>query len=363
MSRESYKLLIVDDSPIMRKAIAGMFDEDEQVTVIGEAGDGYEALDAIARLNPDVVTLDVNMPGMDGLATIKRLMIQSPRPTVMLSSLTREGSQITFNALRYGAVDFVTKPSQNSAEELQSQIDDIRAKVRFAAAVELEAIKYIRAQKTDGAREPGHRPAQHIVTMGAHEGGYGTFLKIIPHLRAEHAAAYLVVIYASHKHIDAFVDYLNIYSQVMVKRANHGQMVEAGVCYISSGDDYMTVRREDGVLTLHVRPAPFASRKGSVDMLLFSAADTAGDDALGIVLSGSGDDGAEGLEEVARVGGTTIVQNPRTCMCKEMAIAAIQRSQTERVIADIHIASAIHDVMQRNISGGDAAVTAQAAGM
>lgn len=363
MSRESYKLLIVDDSPIMCKAIAGMFDDDENISVIGEAGDGYEALNAITQLNPDVVTLDVNMPGMDGLATIKRLMIQSPRPTVMLSSLTREGSQITFDALRYGAVDFVTKPSQEGTQELHTQIDDIRAKVRFAAAIELEAIKYIRAQEMDSAREPGHCPAQHIVAMGAHEGGYGTFLKIIPQLQAEHAAAYLVVIYASHKHIDAFVEYLNIYSQVIVKRANHGQVVEAGVCYISSGDDYMTLRREDGVPTLHIRPAPFSSRKGSVDMLLFSVADTAADDALGIVLSGSSDDGAEGLEEVIRVGGTAIVQDPRTCMCKGMAIAAIQRSQIDRVVADTQIASAIHDEMQRNTSGGDAAVTAQAAGM
>ena len=233
MRKESHKLLIVDDSPVMRRAIANMFDADDEVAVIGEAGNGYEALDAVTRLDPDVVTMDVNMPGMDGLATIKRLMIQSPKPTVMLSSLTQEGSRITFDALRYGAVDFVTKPSQDGAEELQTQIEDIRSKVRFAADVEQQAIKYIRARKDDGTRQLSHKPVQNIAAMGAHEGGYGSLLKIIPHLQADTSTAYLAVIYVSHQHIDAFVNYLNIYSQVLVKRAVHGQSLEAGVCCIS----------------------------------------------------------------------------------------------------------------------------------
>jgi len=349
MNKQPYKLLIVDDSPVMRRAIASMFDADEEVTVVGEAGNGHEALDAVATLDPDVVTLDVNMPGMDGLATIKRLMIQSPRPTVMLSSLTREGSQITFDALRYGAVDFVTKPSQDGAEELQTQIDDIRSKVMFAADVEQQAIKYIRAQEDNSITRVGRQPLRHIVAMGAHEGGYG-FLKIIPHLKADDAAAYLAVVYVSHRHIDAFVDYLNVYSSVLVKRANHGQVLEAGVCYISSGDDYMTVHNDGGMPTIHVRPAPFSSRKGSVDMLLFSVADCVADASVGIVLSGSGDDGAEGLEEVDRVGGTAIIQDPRTCLCKEMAEAAINRSQSALIVADTDIVSSLQTVLQQDAS-------------
>ncbi|MCW8962563.1 MAG: response regulator [Gammaproteobacteria bacterium] len=350
MNSGSHKLLIVDDSPVMRRAIAGMFDSDDEVEVIGEAGNGHEALDAIATLNPDVVTLDVNMPGMDGLATIKRLMIQSPKPTVMLSSLTREGSRITFDALRYGAVDFVTKPSQDGAEELQTQIDDIRAKVKFAAAVEQQAIKYIRARKGKDENRVRHLPLRHVVAMGAHEGGYGSLLKIIPHLKADNSAAYLAVLYVPHEYIDAFVDYLNIYSQVLVKKAAHGQALEAGVCYISSGYDYMTVHKDKDAQVMHVRPAPFTSRKGSIDMLLFSVADSALDNAIGVILSGSGDDGAEGLEEVIRVGGVAIAQDHKTCLCKEMAVAAIQRCHAEHVISDPDIASAIHNIIQQDMS-------------
>ncbi len=130
LKKDPYKLLIVDDSRIMRKAIANIFDEDDRVQVVGEAEDGAEAMEMLSQINADVVTLDVEMPIMDGLTTLKHMMVENPTPTVMISTLTHEGTSVTFDALKYGAVDFIPKPSSISGKDLQKQSREISRKVQ-----------------------------------------------------------------------------------------------------------------------------------------------------------------------------------------------------------------------------------------
>ncbi len=357
---EPYKLLIVDDSKMMRKAIADIFAAEDRIQVAGEAADGKAALEIIPQIDPDVVTLDVNMPVMDGLTTLKHMMIETPTPTVMLSTLTLEGASVTFEALKYGAVDFVPKPSRLDDSKLEGQEEAVIKKVARAAQVEIKAVQYIRAlPKIESAGSNGPFACNRLIAMGAAEGGYGALLKIVPHLSPDHPAAYLAVLYAASQHVDAFARYLDEHSSVKVKRAADGLLVEGGVCYLGSGEEYVTVQPGSSDLVLRVNPAPFKSisqRKGSINMLMFSAAEVMGDRATGIILSGSGDDGAEGLAEIIRTGGGAVVQDPKSCLYKEMARSALDRCEPDQVISDMKIASEVDRFSSNgnsNIQRGD----------
>lgn len=336
------KILIVDDSKLMRKAVRDIFANNSALEVVGEAGNGNEALQLMPLLRPDVIVLDVNMPVMDGITTLKHMMIQHPTPTVMLSTLTKDGATVTFDSLKYGAVDFLTKPSALNGD-LQEQTAAIVDKVIIAAGVELEAVQYIRpASKAPAVTAAGNREIKKIVTIGAAEGGYSALLKFIPLLRPEVAAAYIVVLYAAAEHIDDFIRYLDHCSALPVKRAGEGALIKSGVCYLSSGEEYVTIREQNGDFLLHVSRAPFSSRRGAIDMLMLSTAELAGKNAVGIVVSGRGNDGAEGLCEITANGGTAIVQKPQTCLCREMAENALKRCMAKLVVADSKIAAAIN---------------------
>jgi len=254
------RLLIVDDSPLVRKTILDLFADEESVQVVGQAENGIEALYLVSQLKPDVITMDISMPGMDGLSALKHIMIKEPTPVVMLSSLTKEGAAITFDALRFGAVDIISKPSAIENEgALDEQAADILSKIEFASQVEVGAIKYIRRKSATAIEDKpgvGSGVAQRVVTIGAAEGGYGALLKIIPHLRPDSDTAYLVTLYAAPHHVEAFARYLNSYGELQVKLAEHDEVVRPGVCYLNSGTNYMTLHRYAADPVLHVSPAP-----------------------------------------------------------------------------------------------------------
>lgn len=342
MSKSPYKILVVDDSPLIRQAIVAIINASDELRVVGEAEDGYEALDLIARLKPDLVTLDIVMPKMSGLTTLKHIMIFHPTPVVMLSSLTRDGTHITFDALRYGAIDFIAKPSKLSSNSLEAQAAEIIKKIITAVKVKTSAIQYIRVKPKPDKFQLPKTLCKNIVVLGVAEGGYGTLLKIIPRLMPHPATVYMVVFYEAAVHIDGFVDYLNHYSQVTVARLKNNTQLEAGVCYLSLGEEYVTVHGEQGYYTVHVSHAPFSSRRGSIDMLMFSVAENVGKRSLGVILTGAGTDGAEGLEEIVRVGGEALIQAPVSCLYKSMALSALNACEAERVVADTEIAAEIN---------------------
>jgi two-component system chemotaxis response regulator CheB len=336
------KILFVDDSKLMRKAIRDIFSDNNRIELIGEATNGAEALELIPELSPDVIVLDVNMPVMDGITTLKHMMIQKPTPTVMLSTLTKDGAAITFDSLKYGAVDFLTKPSSLEGS-LEEQTAEITEKIALAAKVEIGAMQYIRpASSGTPAPISENLEINKIIAIGAAEGGYSTLLKLIPGLQAELPAAYIVALYAATEHIDAFVRYLDNCSSLSVNRATEGAPLKSGVCYISSGEEYVTLREKNGEFLLHVSPAPFSARRGSIDMLMLSTAELAAEKAVGVVVSGEGDDGSEGLCEITANGGTAIVQKPQSCLYRNMADNALARCPDNIVVSDIKMASAIN---------------------
>lgn len=348
MAKPPYKVLIVDDSSLIRQAIIAVIKGNEQLQVIGEAADGDEALPLIAKLKPDIITLDVIMPRMSGLTTLKHIMIFYPTPVVMLSSVTQEGAPTTFDALRYGAVDFISKPSKLEGNSLQAQTEEIMQKIITAAKVKTNAIQYVRVNpKRNEVRLP-QTACKNIVVLGVAEGGYGSLLKIIPRLTLHPTTVYMVVFYETTSHINDFVDYLNHYSQVRVARPENNTVLEAGVCYLSSGEEYVTVHDKQGHFIAHVSRAPFSSRRGSIDMLMFSVAETIGKNSLGVILTGAGTDGAEGLEEIIRVGGGAIIQSPVSCLYKSMVLSALNVCEAETVVADTEIATVITSRIVRN---------------
>ncbi len=341
--KKRIKLLIVDDSKLIRRVIRGVFEPFDHIKIVGEAGNGVEALEMIPQLDPDVITLDVNMPVMSGLTTLKYIMIKHPKPTVMFSAVTQEGSDITFNALKFGAIDFIPKPSRALDITVEQQKLDIVNKVTLAANVEIKSVRVVRSkQRFDADKNGKHRPCRSIYAIGAGEGGYGALLKMIPKLRPDLPAAFLIVIYAPEVHVDAFINYLESNSDIKVRRAHDGDVVQAGVCYIICGAEYATVDEKRGRIVLNVHPSPFPSRKGAVNMLMFSLAENFAKRTVGVILSGSGNDGAEGISEIGRQGGKSIVQEPSTCLSKEMVQAALDHHQIEKVIPDTQLADKIN---------------------
>ncbi|MFZ2727504.1 MAG: chemotaxis protein CheB [Methylococcaceae bacterium] len=342
MLKQPYRILVVDDSSVIRQAIVAIINSHDNLQVIGEATNGYEALKLIKQLKPDLVTLDVIMPKMSGLTTLKYIMIFYPTPVVMLSSLTKAGAAITFDALRYGAVDFIAKPSKLDNNSLRSQSNEIIQKILSAVKVKINAIQYIRVKPKQTNISLPKISAKHVVVLGVAEGGYATLLKIIPRLLLQPLATYLIVFYESAIHINGFIEYLNQYSQVLVTRTQDNTILQTGVCYLSLGEEYVTVHEQQNHYRVHVSHAPFSSRRGSIDMLMFSVAESLGKRALGVILTGAGSDGAEGLEELIRVGGGAIIQAPISCLHKSMALSALNTCEAETVVVDTEIATEIN---------------------
>jgi two-component system chemotaxis response regulator CheB len=329
---EPLKILVVDDSGFIRKAIRSIFEADPGLRVIGEAENGREALKMISVLDPDIVTLDINMPEMDGLTTLKHIMIQFPRPAVMFSTLTQEGARETFDALRYGAVDFLQKPSNRDPKRIEDQKKAILDKIKAAVAVEMDTVRYLR-RTANSASSQGRNTCrcEGVIGLGASEGGYSALLKIIPQLRPELPVAYLGVLHAEVENIDSFVDYLDEYCAMPILRAADGVEVMAGVFYLAGGSEYVNLMASDGGYRFQVSPAPFPDRQAAIDQAFISIAEQMGQNAVGVLLTGKGEDGLEGIGEIMRVGGSAIVQTPETCLSKERARAAMARYENQHL--------------------------------
>ncbi|MCI5150442.1 MAG: chemotaxis protein CheB, partial [Candidatus Electrothrix sp. MAN1_4] len=242
---------------------------------------------------------------------------------------------------------FVAKPSNTGNLNLEEQTNEIERKIRLAAEVELEAVKYVRAvskEKKEALALAGQQ-CERLVAFGAAEGGYGSLLKILPHLAAKYPVAYLVVFYAPPRHLDSFVSYINKLSPLIIRRAENHAKVEAGVCYIASGEEYLTVHAEEDDFVLHLSAAPFSTRRGSIDMLFFSVAERIKEKSLGVVLSGMGEDGCEGLGEILRVGGTGMIQDPAGSLYREMPGAVAACCPKATLLPDTGIPKRIDEVL------------------
>jgi two-component system chemotaxis response regulator CheB len=271
-------------------------------------------------------------------------MIRNPKPTVMLSNLTLEGAQLTFDTLKYGAVDFIPKPSNLGDLNGEEQVRDIIRRIELAAQVQIESIRYLRTIAPATPATVNGTPCRYLVAVGAAEGGYGALLKIIPHLRADLPAAFVVVLHADAPYVDAFVTYLGHCSSLRVKRAVDGDRIEAGACYVACGREYVTVERTPAQAALVVHPAPFDNHKSAINMLMISVAENFAGQSGGIILPGSGTDGLEGIGEIVRYGGRALVQEPGSCLHKQMTLSVLEQHRIDDVVADAAMAVTINEI-------------------
>jgi len=344
--KEPARLLIVDDSRLIRLAMADIFESQDDMKVVGVACNGREALALIPRLNPDVVTLDIEMPVMDGLTALKHIMMLCPKPTVMLSTHTWEGAKTTFDALKFGAIDFVHKPNRLLKLTVHEQQQNIIRKVAYAARVEIDAVRYIRPKPVPVTKSGDWdvNSYDQMVVIGAAEGGFRALLNIIPHLKAQLPVAFIVVLYTTSQVADNFVRYLNNCSAIRVKRPKDGDPVMGGICYLISEDEYVTIHKMKPEHRFKITPPPFLFRRGAINMLMFSVAELMGIRAVGVILSGLGNDGAEGLGEISRKEGGCFVQKPPNCLCREMPEAALEACVQGSVMTDKEIATKINSL-------------------
>ncbi len=335
------RVLIVDDSRVIRRIIKDILTEKEGFIIAGEASNGIEALKMIKEVSPDVITMDVIMPCMDGLTALKHIMIKDPRPVVMFSALTRDGSRDTFNALNYGAVDFIQKPSSKK-NDIERKHREIIEKIRIAAGINTESLRYFR-KKHIVSKKTAPSNCNYITAISASEGGYGVLMKTIPNLSPELPSAFIVVIHAEPEHIRTFAEYLNEVSEIQVQYSENGEIIKNSVCYLTSGDEYLTVSGSNENFVLNVEPSPFPQRRGAANMLMFSLAETMKQGALAVILTGTGEDGVEGAVEIERNGGTVLVQDPTSCLYKETAQLFLSQSKNNNIASDMGMPEAFNN--------------------
>jgi two-component system chemotaxis response regulator CheB len=340
------KVLVVDDSALVRDILARGLSLDPEIEVVGTASDPYAARDQIVKLRPHVLTLDVEMPRMDGVEFLRRLMPQYPLPVLVVSALTKKGAAITMSALEAGAVDVVTKPSTNISRGLNAMLLELREKVKVVANVNVSAWK-IRRQGDAVHRQVRidskalAESTDKVIAIGASTGGTEAIRRIIRDFPAVMPGIVVV------QHMPAgftrhFAESLNNICAMEVKEAQTGDRVMPGVVLIAPGGRQMNVRRSGGIYLVDCRPGEnVCGHCPSVEVLFRSVAKYAGANAIGVMLTGMGRDGAEGMAEMRRVGARTVAQDEATSVVFGMPKAAYEQGGVEYLLPLEIIASKI----------------------
>ena len=324
------KVLVVDDSATMRSLISAVLRRDPDITVVGQAGDPFEAREAIKRLNPDVVTLDVEMPNMNGLAFLEKIMRLRPMPVVMVSTLTHVGAEVSLAALEIGAVDCVGKPTAGMPAD--AAFADLAAKVKAAGRARVRSVAD-RAPAHDEARSPAagaFRPDGRIVAIGSSTGGVEALLAVLAAF-PPNCPPTLITQHMPGTFTKSFAERLNRTCAAEVGEAYEGAPVEVGRVWLAPGGDYhLEVAGTTRPRCRLVAGEPVNGHRPSVDVLFESVARVAGRAALGVILTGMGRDGAQGLLSMRRAGASTLGQNESTCVVYGMPKVAYEIGAVER---------------------------------
>ena len=342
MSNRKIRVLIVDDSASVRQTMTSILAADPAIEVIGAAHDPFAAARIIQEQLPDVVTLDVEMPRMDGITFLRKLMSQCPLPVVMCSSLTEEGSETLLQALEAGAVDIILKPRMGVADHLAEHCQQIRDVVKGAARarirgprprpIQIEARNTADAVLAAPSGRAMSRTTEMVVCLGASTGGTEALREVLEGLPAN-APGIVVVQHMPENFTKSFAKRLDSLCAVDVKEAEHGDTVMRGHVLIAPGGKHTMLERQGARYQVSVRDGPLVSRhKPSVDVLFRSAARFAGSNAVGVIMTGMGDDGARGLLEMREAGGRTFAQDEATSVVFGMPREAIQRNAAEKIV-------------------------------
>jgi len=322
-----HTVLVVDDSIVMRRIITDLLSSDQDLEVVGAARNGLEALEKVRTLNPDVVTMDIEMPVMDGLTSLQHIMAEFPRPVVMLSSMDKRQADITFKALELGAVEFIPKTSGSLSLDLERVGDTIVEKVKAAARAKVH-----HSRPSVRSIQPSIIPTlsgDWIVVIGCSTGGPKSLPEVLSRLPGNLPAPVLVVQHMPEGFTRSFAERLDMTSPLEVKEAEDGEEIHKGHVYLAPGNKHLLLNGrklmlDDGPKVNYVRPA--------VDVLMNTVAPIYGPRTVGVILTGMGSDGAEGMKLIKRNGGKTVVQNEETCVVYGMPKAVVDLGAADRIV-------------------------------
>lgn len=355
-STKKIRVLVVDDSAFMRKILRDIINSDPELEVCCEARDGIEAIEMAKLHRPDVITLDIEMPRMNGLDALRVIMKQTPTPVIMISALTQEGAEATIKALEYGAIDFIPKPSSSISINMKEMKDEIIAKIKEAAKVprrflELKRIRILRIQKRK-VKKPSVS-ARTVVAMAASTGGPQSLLKVFPKFPDNLKAAVLLVQHMPPGFTRSFAKRLDSVSKIDVKEAEDGDPIEEGKGYVAPGDYHMEVKMRGGkpVIELNKKPKIHGVRPAA-DPMMITAADVFGRRTVGVVMTGMGRDGAQGIVAIKKKGGITIAQDKETSIIFGMPKAAIETGMVDYVVPLDKIAETVVMAVNKINRGG-----------
>lgn len=342
-------MLIVDDSALVRQTLTEILSSDEDIEVIATAADPFVAAEIIAEQIPDVITLDIEMPRMDGLTFLQKIMSQRPIPVVICSSLAEEGAQSTLKALELGAVDIVTKPRLGSKKFLRDSQEMLCQAVKGAAIARVHRgpRKHVVEPKlnADSVLAPPTgamiETTEKIVAIGASTGGTEALATVLEALPLD-SPGVLIVQHMPEMFTKAFANRLNSVCGITVKEAEPNDTVLRGRALIAPGNHHMLLKRSGARYYVDIKEGPLVCRhRPSVDVLFRSAARYAGKNAVGVIMTGMGDDGANGMLEMKQAGAVTIAQDEATCVVFGMPNEAIKRNAVDRIVPLQAIANAI----------------------
>jgi two-component system, chemotaxis family, protein-glutamate methylesterase/glutaminase len=334
------RVLIVDDSATARAVVREVLESDKEIEVVGVAQDAYIARDKIIELRPDVICLDVEMPRMDGITFLKKLMTYMPTPVVMVSSLTQKGAMTTLEALEAGAVDFVAKPHSNIYDGIDEIREEIVSKVKSAAkakvmpkkqGVILQRVSYKALSET----------TDKVIAIGASTGGTEAIKDVLTRLPAN-TPGIIIVQHMPSNFTKSFADRLNELCAIEVKEAKNGDFLGVGKALVAPGDFHMVLRRSGARYYVEIGTGEKVSgHRPSVDVMFNSVAKTAGTNAIGVILTGMGADGAKGLLAMRNAGAKTIGQNEDSCIVYGMPKVAYEVGAVEKQYPLDKIAEAV----------------------
>ena len=350
------RVLIVDDSAVMRSVLSELINQAPDIEVVGTATDPIVAREMIKQLNPDVVTLDIKMPRMDGLEFLDKLMRLRPTPVIMISTLTERGSDVTFRALELGAVDFITKPKLNSAQGIRPYADEICDKIRAAHQARLRSPGKFAQPAATASHAPSAAGASatpapldantmrdRLVLIGASTGGTEAIKEVLTRF-PEQMPGILIVQHMPEMFTGSFAKRLDGLCKVRVKEAEDGEKILPGHAYLAPGHSHLLVKRTGGLYCCELSKAePVNRHRPSVDVLFHSAARHVGANGVGVILTGMGKDGAQGMLAMKKAGCWNIGQDQDSCVVYGMPREAAQIGAVDEV-------SPLNEVAQRVVA-------------
>ena len=333
---ERVRVLVVDDSALMRKLIPNILARDPHIEVVGTAMDGAFALKKIEELRPDVVTLDLEMPRMDGMETLRLIMRRAPLPVILVSTHSKEGAYSTFKALALGAIDFVAKPKEASAGHLDAIADQLIEKIKVAKRTVGKTIAHPVFEEPAKPVKKNARvavPPNRIIAIGVSTGGPNAMQYLLSRIPAEFSGTILLVQHMPEGFTEMFARRLDECCALEVQEARSGDLLLAGRVLVCPGNRHMMVRRMPrGDVAVLSDSAPVNGHRPSVDVLFRSVAQEFGPTTVGVLMTGMGEDGAEGLGAIKAAGGVTIAQSEDTCVVPGMPRAAIVKGYAGRIL-------------------------------